>query len=270
MAEKKDDSTKPKSKVTSTTKKGLATDTTTRGVEFEAGTKDIDREAITEKVTLPQHAGARQAQASAINALTYGSPFADMSLPGGAFAPTAEARQIAGGMVGGAIPTAQQAQAGGAPQLFGKGGGITAADPTDIDYGPQARTEGEKNFWNAWATEQQDYLKTLPGGQLTEMNWVAPQGSIGTAETFSNLAAIGEGLGNLAGTDFSALAGKGGGAPPPPAPPSYGPTGGALGNLAAAAQMGQPPPPLPDPTEAQRRALSSLGGLGALGGRGRR
>ena len=48
-----------------------------------------------------------------------GSPFAAQNMPGGLMAPIRVPGQVAGGQVGGALPTPAMAQGGTAPQLFG-------------------------------------------------------------------------------------------------------------------------------------------------------
>ncbi len=88
-------------------------------VELQAPIRDV-HPSVYRRVGTPQVGGLTQAQQAVLG--LYGpqaTPFAGMTQPGGLMAPIATPRQIAGGQVGGPIPTAGQAQAGQAPQLFG-------------------------------------------------------------------------------------------------------------------------------------------------------
>lgn len=143
---------------TQTTSTGPWENTTTTNIGYDQATATVDDFAG--RIQLPEHERLRRSQAAAINALTYGSPYATMSRPGGAFAPTREARQIAGGMVGQAIPT-DGPTAGSSAPLFGPGGGFTREDPLDIPTGPQTRTEDEDKFWAQWAEDQSDTLAEM-------------------------------------------------------------------------------------------------------------
>jgi hypothetical protein len=72
------------------------------------------------QIGAPQTGGLTAAQQAVLGLMgPQATPYAQFSQPGGLFAPIAAPRQIAGGQVGGALPTVAQAQAGQAPQLFG-------------------------------------------------------------------------------------------------------------------------------------------------------
>ncbi len=88
-------------------------------VQLQQPVRDVDPSLI-RQVGAPQVGGLNQAQQAVLGLYSpqQAPPFAGIQ-PGGLYAPVQAPRAIAGGQVGGPIPSPGMAQSGQAPQLFG-------------------------------------------------------------------------------------------------------------------------------------------------------